>query len=105
VYRCLLIGDADTAAAFALAGVLVRTPASQGEAGTIFRDALGDPETAVLVITERFAAGLADEINLHRQGGHIPFVIEIPENLSGTFGGRSLMESIRSAIGISIQSD
>lgn len=105
MYRCLLIGDADTAAAFALAGVLVRTPASQGEASAIFRDSLADLKTAVIIITERFAVGLADEINLHRQGGHVPFVIEIPENLSGTFAGRSLMESIRSAIGISIQSD
>jgi vacuolar-type H+-ATPase subunit F/Vma7 len=105
MHRCLLIGDADTAAAFGIAGVVVRTPSSQGEAAAIFKDALEDTTTAVLVITERFATALVDEINQHRQRGSVPFVIEIPENLSGEFGGRSLMESIRSAIGISIQSD
>ncbi|HOG64561.1 MAG TPA: V-type ATP synthase subunit F [Spirochaetota bacterium] len=105
MYRCLLIGDPDTAAAFALAGVVVRTPASQSEAGELFRDALADAETAVLVITENFAAALSGDINLHRQQGRAPLVIEIPENLSDSFGGRSLMESIRSAIGISIQAD
>jgi vacuolar-type H+-ATPase subunit F/Vma7 len=102
VQTCFLIGDADTAAAFALAGVRGVTPENAGEARDSFRAALGLPDAMLLIVTEGFALQLEEEIGKHRLSGAQPMVIEIPENLSGEFGGRSLMESIRRAVGISI---
>ena len=99
---CFLIGDADTAAAFALAGVRGVTPGNAAETRDSFHAVLGDPESLLLIITEGFASQLEEEIDKHGQSGARPMVIEIPENLSGELGGRSLMESIRHAVGIRI---
>jgi len=102
VQTCLLIGDADSAAAFALAGVRGTTPESAAEAKEAFRSAVAEPEIMMLIVTEGFALQLEEEIGRHRQKGARPMVIEIPENLSGEFSSRSLMEAIRNAVGISV---
>ena len=99
---CLLIGDADSAAAFSLAGVYGVTPRDVSETREAFRSALAEPEAIMIIITEGFAQQLADEIGQHRLAGERPMIVEIPENLSGEFSGHSLMEVIRSAVGISI---
>jgi vacuolar-type H+-ATPase subunit F/Vma7 len=99
---CRLIGDVDSAAAFALTGIPGFTPNDAAEAKDAFQAALDSPDLLMLIITEGYALDLKDEISQHRLAGAPPMVIEIPENLSGEFSGHSLMDAIRSAVGISI---
>lgn len=96
------IGDVDTCTGFALAGVAGMTPAGSEEALGAFEGALADSDISILIITEEIAIRLQDRITEHRISGGRPMVVEIPENLSEEFRGRSLMDSIRQAIGISL---
>jgi len=97
-----LIGDADSAAAFAQIGVVTAIPADAAAAGSIFSAALGDAANGIIIVTATVAGWLEQAILAHRIGGAGPMVIEIPDCLSGDFAGGSLMESIRQAVGISI---
>lgn len=99
---CCLIGDVDSAAAFALAGVPGITPNGAAEAREVFKSSLAAPGILMLIITEGYAHDLQEEIMRHRQAGASPMIIEIPENMSGEFSGHSLMDAIRSAVGISV---
>jgi vacuolar-type H+-ATPase subunit F/Vma7 len=92
----------DSAAAFALAGVPGVTPDGAAGAKEAFRASLAAPGILMLIITEGYALDLKEEITKHRQAGAQPMIIEIPENLSGEFTGHSLMDAIRSAVGISV---
>ena len=100
--RFFCIGDMDTCSGFALAGVGGAVPESSEEALDLFDRAAGDPDIAVLIITEEIASRLQERITGHRIDGGRPMVVEVPANLSEAFEGGSLMESIRQAIGISL---
>ena len=96
------IGDVDTCTGFSLAGVEGKSPESSEGALAAFEKAVADPDISILIITEEIAVRLQEQITEHRISGGLPMVVEIPENLSEEFQGRSLMDSIRQAIGISL---
>ena len=96
------LGDHDTCAGFKLAGVSGVTPESIGSAAGLFTEILQNDDVAILIITEAIAEGIKDSLAAHRMSGRMPMIVEIPENLSGEFTGRSLMDSIKQAVGISL---
>ena len=100
--RFFCIGDVDTCTGFALAGVTGKTPESSEEALDAFEAVVSDADISIMIITEEIAIRLQERITEHRISGSRPMIVEIPENLSDEFQGRSLMESIRQAIGISL---
>ena len=100
--RLLLLGDDDTATAFAQAGVTTRVPADADAARNEFAAALADAANCIVIVTATVAGWLAVPIREHRTRGGAPMVIEIPDRLSGEFSGGSLMAEIRQAVGIGL---
>ncbi|MDR0316458.1 MAG: ATPase V [Treponema sp.] len=112
------LGDAELVTAFRFIGIEGAAANDPGEAVSIFRritegwneaagaalpDAL--PEAGgcrVLIMTEGTASWLGDLLTQWQASGHYPLVIEIP-GLNGHLPGRkTLVESIREAIGIQV---
>jgi len=100
--RFFCLGDLDTVSGFQLAGVKGASPTGHEEALQDFAGVIRDSSVVILLITEEIAQGMQRIITGHRMSGKLPMIVEIPDNLSDSFQGRSLMDSIRQAIGISL---
>ena len=61
-----------------------------------------NPDTGIIVITERMAAGIRDEIDKFSFGRSFPLIIEIPDRTGPLAGRVSIRQMVRSAVGISV---
>lgn len=115
----LFIGDPELATAFRFVGVSGVSATTPKLAAAAFRAATtGDPsspveldgggpvpsssELRVLILTEQVADALGEDLVDWQLSGHFPLVVEVP-GLAGSLEGRkSLVDSIRDAIGIRV---
>lgn len=114
------IGEDELATAFRFAGVPGVAVSTADEARAAFRRAtrgwveaagaeipgaaaaIGAEGCRVLVLTEEVADGLGDDLVEWQMSGRYPLVVELP-GLSGRIEGRkTLVDSIRDAIGIRV---
>jgi vacuolar-type H+-ATPase subunit F/Vma7 len=77
------------------------------EAGTVLpaRDSIEWPEASscrVLVITEEVADGLGSELSDWQLSGRYPLVVELPGLMGRIEGRKTLVDSIREAIGVRV---
>ncbi|QQO11228.1 V-type ATP synthase subunit F [Breznakiella homolactica] len=108
------IGDAELLTAFRFVGVegssvvnpeeakaafLKITQAYDGTAGTVLP---GGPDCRVLIITEEVADWLGDDLTQWQLSGRYPLVVEIPGSMGRLEGRKTLVDSIREAIGIRV---
>jgi V/A-type H+-transporting ATPase subunit F len=112
------IGDAELVTAFRFAGVDGKAVSGAEEAQGAFRKITqGWDETAgavlpsaapgagncrVLILTEEAADWLGDELTQWQLSGRYPLVVEIPGTLGRLEGRKTLVDSIREAIGIRV---
>ena len=80
-------------------GIVVREPDMVRAA---VRTAAGDPEVAVLLITEKLAAQCRDLIDPMKLAAQRPLVVEIPDRHSAGRAPDSITRYIREAIGVKI---
>ncbi|MGD9140825.1 MAG: V-type ATP synthase subunit F [bacterium] len=100
--KFFVIGDNDTVLGFRLVGVQGRAVETREEALTALREAVENRETGVVLITEKAAAGIRDEVEARLYGLGFPLVLEIPDS-SGPDPERPEIEDIvKRAIGVSI---
>ena len=59
-----------------------------------------DPGVGVVLITERVAQEIRDEVDAIRREGRPPLVLEIPDLQGPVPGGQSLLDRIRALMGI-----
>ncbi|MDR0539635.1 MAG: ATPase V [Spirochaetaceae bacterium] len=111
----VFLGEAELAAAFRLTGVDVRPVDNQESALRLFTSITRplsnegferqSPESAgclILILTEQVALWLGEEINSWQLSGRYPLIVEIP-GLNGPLPGKkSLVDSIREAIGVHV---
>lgn len=73
-----VIGDKDTVTGFSLAGVKKKVTAeSRDETKNAFEEFMHMPDMKVIIITEKLAEDIREEIDRHR--GTWPVVVEIPD--------------------------
>jgi V/A-type H+-transporting ATPase subunit F len=108
------IGDEELVTAFRFVGISGEAVADAPHARSVFlKITQGWDETAgtvlpnsescrVLIMTEETADWLGDELTRWQLSGRYPLVVEIPGTLGRLEGRKTLVDSIREAIGIRV---
>jgi len=108
------IGDPELVTAFRFVGIRGQAVSGAGEALTAFKKFTyswnetaarilpGEEQCRVLIITEETAAWLGDTLTDWQLSGSYPLVVEIPGTLGHLPGRKTLVDSIREAIGIHV---
>jgi len=108
------IGDSELVTAFRFVGIDGQAVYGADEALAVFKKIThGWDETAgtvlpgsescrILVITEETAAWLGDTLTAWQQKGGYPLVVEIPGPMGHLPGHKTLIDSIREAIGVHV---
>jgi V/A-type H+/Na+-transporting ATPase subunit F len=97
-----LIGDEDTVLGFSLAGVSGRTVRTPEQAAEAFRECLEDRETAIIIITERVAGMIREQVDHYVFDVDFPLIVEIPDREGPLPERPSLRETVNKAIGINL---
>jgi len=95
----LVIGDEDTVLGFRFAGIAGVTVEDADTA----RAALGRAEAErdlVLIIPEKVAGWLREDIDRIRYGAELPLIVEVPDREGPAETGPSLFRLVREAVGI-----
>lgn len=108
------IGDPELVTAFRFVGIQGQAVSGTEEAHALFKKlTLGWDKTAgavlpgaescrVLIMTEETADWLGDALTDWQLGGSYPLIVEIPGTMGHLPGRKSLVDSIREAIGVHI---
>jgi V/A-type H+-transporting ATPase subunit F len=97
-----VIGDEFTVLGFSLAGVKGQSVASLEEAQSAFSRAMEDPETGIIIITERIADLIRSRVDELLFSEQFPLVLEIPDRLGPIEDRATLRELVQQAIGIAV---
>lgn len=100
--KFFVIGDEDTVMGFRLAGVegeIVRTPE---EAQNSLDRAFRTEGVGVILMTERTAQSVREELDRIAGKAELPLIVEIPDGRGPMEGRRTVKEMIRQAVGVSL---
>jgi V/A-type H+-transporting ATPase subunit F len=108
-----VIGERELVLAFGLAGVQGTPAVTRNECLEAFnrvtgtgdapvRDLVADERPRVLILTEAASVLLEDEVRDWQMKGKYPLIVEIPGIMGHLQGRKTLMDSIREAIGIHV---
>ena len=95
-----MIADARTRLAFALAGIPGGAADNAAEARQLLAQGRADPGVGLVLITERLVREIRNEVDAIRGEGRPPLVLEIPDLQGPLPGGQSLLERLRTLMGI-----
>ncbi len=95
-----MIADPRTLLAFALAGISGGAADNAAEARQLLVQGRADPGVGLVLITERLAREIRNEVDAIRGEGRPPLVLEIPDLQGPLAGGQSLLERLRALMGI-----
>jgi V/A-type H+-transporting ATPase subunit F len=98
------IGGQELATAFRFVGVDGSVVRSPEETRTAFEDVTGGRlgECRILILTEQVSMELGQALTDWQLAGKYPLVVELPGIAGHAEGRKTLVESIREAIGISV---
>ena len=97
-----ILGEEEILIGFDVVGIQGRVVTTREEALSGFREATALDGLKALIITEDAAALIEDEIIEWNMSGRFPLLVEIPGLKGRREGKKSLIQSIREAVGISI---
>jgi V/A-type H+-transporting ATPase subunit F len=97
-----VIGDPDTVLGFSLAGIEGRDVKDSREALAAIKETLGYEDIGILLITERIAHELRDEIDSVMLSRKFPLIVEIPDVDGPMEEKTTISDLVKSAIGIKI---
>lgn len=87
---------------FSYAGVPGRVVGNSEEAASALAEACADPEVQVVILEDRVARSIFEDVNRVRFSSHRPVVVEVP-GLDGPDPNRpDLLKLIREAVGIKL---
>ncbi len=95
-----VIADPHTFLAFALTGLKGGAATDMTEARELLTRAREDPEVGLILITERLAGEIRREVDAVRREGIKPMVLEIPDLDGPVAKKESLLDRLRSLMGI-----
>lgn len=98
--KFFVIGDEETVLGFRLAGIEGRVAQSPDEAREALEEAYRMENLGVIVLPERIAATVREEVDRLVYKTTFPLLIEIPDRLGPLDGRRSIKDLIREAVGV-----
>ena len=96
------IADEDTVRGFRLAGIAGQVVASAEQAAAAVKDATAHPDCGVIVLTERVAAGIRQQVETIRWERDRPLIVEIPGPEGPLPGRKRLRQFVQEAVGIRV---
>jgi V/A-type H+-transporting ATPase subunit F len=100
--RFYVIGDESTVSGFGLAGVEGEVVETVEEAREALKKAFSSPEIGIIIIPEKLAAGMREDVEGYIFGRTFPLVVEIPDRTGPMERRVSIQQMVRSAVGISV---
>jgi V/A-type H+-transporting ATPase subunit F len=97
-----VIADENTVAGFKLVGLEGEPVDSEEGAREALSKAFESDETGIIIITERIADSIRDEIEEFMFGRAFPLIIEVPDRKGPMEGRQSIREMVNSAVGVKI---
>ena len=97
-----VLGDDETVLGFRLVGVQGKVVEGREETLEALRGAVSDKQIGVVLITEKIAAEVRDELEARHFGLGFPLVLEIPDSSGPDPERLDIQEVVRRAIGVSI---
>jgi len=97
-----VIADENTVTAFKLVGLEGEVVDSADGAREALAKAFESSDTGIVIITERIADSIRDEIEEFMFGRSFPLIIEVPDREGPVEGRVSIRELVNSAVGIKI---
>ena len=100
--KFFVIGDRETVLGFRLVGVEGTIATLRADALVALKEAVEGKSVGVVLITERVAAEIRDEVEARLYGFGFPLVLEIPDSSGPAPERPKIEEVVRKAVGISI---
>ena len=97
-----VIGDEEVVLGFRFVGVPGVEVTSREEALEAFSKATASGDGLILILTEQVSAMIDQEVMSHQVSGSYPLIVEIPGIQGHLENRRSLVDSIREAVGIHV---
>jgi len=97
-----VIGDESTVMGFRLVGVEGEVVETAEEAREELKKMVAAPDAGIIIITEKIAAQLHEEMEHHIFERSFPLIIEIPDRTGPIPGRVSIRQLVRAAVGINV---
>ena len=97
-----VIADENTVTGFKLVGLEGEVVETADEAREALSKAFSSPDIGIVVITERIAASISEEVEEFMFGHSFPLIIEIPDRTGPMEGRVSIRQMVRSAVGVKV---
>ena len=105
--KVAVMGDAETVAGFALAGVKISAVLDEGDredAARKLKEFTDSDEIGVLIITEKWGERLRNEIKLAKRINIYPIIVEIPDKTGKMDRTDPISNLIKRAVGVEVHS-
>jgi V/A-type H+/Na+-transporting ATPase subunit F len=96
------IADEDTVRGFHLAGITGQVATTAPQAANALEAAVNRADCGIIILTERIAASIRDQVDATRLERTQPLIVEIPGPDGPLTGRKSLREFVQEAIGIRV---
>lgn len=100
--KFFVIGDEDTVLGFRLVGVQGRAVKTALESREALKVATSTPDVGIIIITERIAQHIREDVDKYIYETTTPLVIEIPDREGPLPERKTVPELIREAVGIRV---
>ena len=97
-----VIADEHTVTGFKLVGIDGEVVDSADEAREALSKAFSSPDIGIIILTEKIAASIKEEVEEFLFGHSFPLIIEIPDRTGPLEGRVSIREMVRSAVGVKV---
>ncbi|MGI6460234.1 MAG: V-type ATP synthase subunit F [Candidatus Hydrogenedentales bacterium] len=97
-----VIGDDQTVLGFRLVGVEGRVASGRDQMLAALNEALGRREIGLIVVSERLAGEIRDEIDARLSDAGFPLILEVPDAQGPLPGQPGLAEIVRKAVGVNL---
>lgn len=97
-----VIGDEDAVLGFGMVGVPGRVATDLATAEAVFREAVGDSENGIIIVTSGTADLIRDLVDQYVFSRAMPLVVEIPDRSGRAEGRTGIREMVNQAIGIKL---
>lgn len=96
------IADEDTVRGFRLAGIAGQVVITTEQAAAAVLKAAAQPDCGIIVLTEKVAAGIRQQVEAIRLERDRPLIVEIPGPEGALPGRKNLRQFVQEAVGIGI---
>jgi len=100
--KYFVIGDEDTVLGFSMVGVKGLAVQNPEEAYSAFQTALETKDTGIIIINERVAELIREQVDQFIFKQEFPLIVEIPDRIGKIHGKGNIREMVNEAIGIKL---